>query len=242
MKPAFFTSLRQFPSLWEGGLPALTYHKVGPRPWGVRLRGLYLSPSLFRRQLEELTQIGATFLTPNDFPQGATKERGVVLTFDDGFANTLQHALPTLLVYRATAIQFLVADRLGRLNGWEMAQGEVPERLMDRSEIREWLAAGQLIGAHTRTHPHLPTLPLRHAREEVFGSKKKLEDLFGCPIDHFCYPYGEVSPAIVDLVGEAGYRTAWTTRPVANPPEAHPLLLGRYTARGRTFRLFPRRS
>ncbi|MFQ3671829.1 MAG: polysaccharide deacetylase family protein [Verrucomicrobiia bacterium] len=241
MTPPWFTSLRQFPDLWDHGLPALTYHKVGPRPWRVRLRGLYLSPNLFRRQLTELAAAGATFLTPDDLPLNPQPPRGIFLTFDDGFANTFHHALPALIQHRATAIQFLVADRLGRLNGWEIAQGETPERLMDISQVREWLAAGQRIGAHTRTHPHLPQIPLRQARDEIFGSKKKLEDLFNQPIHHFCYPYGDLSDPILDLVAEAGFRTAWTTRPAGNRPETDPLQLGRFTARGPTLRLFPRR-
>lgn len=243
MKPAWFTSLRQFPGLWNDGLPALTYHKVGPRPWHVRLRGLYLSPRLFRRQLKELSAAGASFLTPDDLSTNQPfPPRGIILTFDDGFANTLEHALPVLLHHRARAIQFLVADRIGRWNGWEIAQGEKPERLMDKSEIREWLAAGQLIGAHSRTHPRLPAIPLRQARDEIIGSKKKLEDLFGQPIHHFCYPYGEFSPAILDLVREAGYHTAWTTRSGGNQLGIDPFQLARYTARGPTFRLLSFRT
>jgi len=40
--------------LFEQGNPILTYHKVGPRPMRVRLKGLYLSAALFRQQLAEL--------------------------------------------------------------------------------------------------------------------------------------------------------------------------------------------
>jgi peptidoglycan/xylan/chitin deacetylase (PgdA/CDA1 family) len=240
--PPIFTSLKTFPDFWSNGIPAITYHKVGPRPWGARIRGLYLSPRLFRKQISELVAAQATFATPAAFLQANPSTKACVLTFDDGFANTHRHALPVLAEAKATAIQFIIADRIGRNNGWEIAQGEKPERLMDIAQIRDWLAAGLEIGAHTRTHPHLSQIHPRQAREEIFGSKRKLEDLFGRPIHHFCYPYGDYSPAIIDLVKEAGFLTAFSTRPTANPPATSRFELGRWTARHVSFRPFSRKK
>ena len=56
---------------------------------------------------------------------------------------------------------------------------------------------GHQIGAHTRTHPVLTEIPAALAREEIAGSKKGLGGpRFGFAVKHFCYPYGEVSPAV----------------------------------------------
>ncbi len=63
---------------------------------------------------------------------------------------------------------------------------------MDERQIRDWLAAGHEIGAHTLTHPALAELPPERARAEIFDSRKLLEDRFGVPVRHFCYPYGEL--------------------------------------------------
>ena len=57
---------------------------------------------------------------------------------------------------------------------------------MDAAQIRDWLAMfTQEIGSHSLTHRNLTKLKSADVREQIFGSKK-LEDLFGIPIRHFC--------------------------------------------------------
>ena len=129
---------------------------------------------------------------------------------------------------------FLVADRLGGRNDWEMAKGEASERLMHLGQIRDWLAAGQEIGSHTRTHPWLTRLSRERAWEEIHGSKKKLEDLFGRAVRHFCYPYGDYNVMVADLVAQAGYATACTTKAGLNTPATAARELFRITARYRS--------
>jgi peptidoglycan/xylan/chitin deacetylase (PgdA/CDA1 family) len=112
-----------------------------------------------------------------------------------------------------------------------MPSGEAPEPLMDAGQVREWLAAGHQIGSHTLTHPWLTRLSPAAAREEIFASKKRLEDAFGVPVGHFCYPYGDWNPAVRDLVAEAGYRAACTTEPGLNTSGTDAFALRRFTAR-----------
>jgi len=228
----YYTTLADFSAAFAEGVPLVTYHKLGPRPHGVRLKGLYVSDALFRRHLIEWSEAG--------FRAGSVGEAGmkdgnpakqVVLTFDDGFENVLRCGLEPMRSHGFTAIQFLVADLVGKTNEWEQHEGEVAERLMDPTQIREWLAAGHEIGAHTCTHPHLTQVPLVQAREEIFASRKKLEDLFGRPVRHFCYPYGDWNPAVRDLVAEAGYETAVTTEAGVDRAGADRLALRRLTAR-----------
>ena len=66
------------------------------------------------------------------------------------------------------------------------------------------------IGAHTLTHPRLPTISEGQAEEEIFGSKTVLEEITGEKVDAFCYPYGSYTKAHVQLVKNAGYRYART--------------------------------
>ena len=108
----------------------------------------------------------------------AIQARRVVFIFDDGFVNVLTHALDPLAANGFRAIQFLVADRIGQMNEWNRADGEVLAPLMDAAQIRDWLTAGHQIGSHTLTHPYLTRLSLAQAREEITASKKKLENLF----------------------------------------------------------------
>jgi peptidoglycan/xylan/chitin deacetylase (PgdA/CDA1 family) len=74
-------------------------------------------------------------------------------------------------------------------------------------------------------------VPPAKAREEISGSKKKLEDLFGHPISSFCYPYGDWDPAVRDMVMEAGYSVAYTTAAGVNTASDSPFELKRFTAR-----------
>jgi peptidoglycan/xylan/chitin deacetylase (PgdA/CDA1 family) len=210
------------------------YHKLGVPPVGTRLRGLYVSPELFRKQLSEWRAAGGEWRELDD-PVEAT---GITITFDDGFANTLQLGLEPMRQFGCRAIQFLVPGLLGKTNAWDLSEGEVQEPLMDLNRVKEWLAAGHQIGAHTMTHPHLTKIPLAKAREEITASKKVLEDLLGIPIRHFAYPYGDWNEPIRDLVSQAGFVTACTTEAGVNGPEQDQFLLKRFMARHPSRKLF----
>ena len=210
----------------------LTWHKIGPRPRGARLKGLYVSAKLFAQQLAELRADGFTSISPGELPTHAgNPDKHIILSFDDGFRNVWEHGLPVLRAQNFHAIQFLVADRLGQRNEWDVATGEVPESLMNVAQIREWLVAGNAIGSHTLTHPYLTRLAPAVAREEITASKKRLEDIFGVAVEHFCYPYGDVNESVRELVLAAEYRTACTTEPGIITPSAPRHTLPRFTAR-----------
>jgi peptidoglycan/xylan/chitin deacetylase (PgdA/CDA1 family) len=232
--PEYYTSLAPFGELFASGNPALTYHKLGPRPRGARIKGLYLSAGLFRRQLAELRAAGFTSGSLVNCA-GPRTDHHVVITFDDGYVNALRHGLEPLRETGFKAINFLVAGLLGKRSEWDIAAAAAPEPLMDAAQVREWLAAGHDIGSHSLTHPFLTRVPTDRGCEEIFASKKKLEDLFGRAVEHFCYPYGDWNEAVRDLVAEAGYRTACTTEFGVNDAGTSPFALKRITARYRSW-------
>jgi peptidoglycan/xylan/chitin deacetylase (PgdA/CDA1 family) len=228
--PAYYAGLASFQTLFEAGNPILTYHKLGPRPSHVRLKGMYLSRALFDRQLAELQAAG--FESGSlAICAGARLKKQMVITFDDGYVNVLRLGLGSLARAGFRAIQFLPANLLGKCNEWDVPLGEAPEPIMEASQVREWLSAGHDIGSHTLTHPYLTQLSQEKAREEISGSRKKLEDLFERSIRHFCYPYGDWNEAVRELVREAGYQTACTTVPGVNSSADSPFALKRFTAR-----------
>jgi peptidoglycan/xylan/chitin deacetylase (PgdA/CDA1 family) len=233
--PHYYSALPPFLEAFRTGRAILTYHSVGPRPRGTRIKGLHLSPELFARQMAELATAG--FSTPplsRCLEESRPAQAEVLLTFDDGFRNVWEHALTPLDRHRFRAIEFLVADRLGGTNAWDEPLGEVQLPLMDAAQIRDWLAAGHEIGSHTLTHPRLTRLPAPAAREEITASRKMLEDRFGVAVRHFCYPYGDWDASVRELVAEAGYATACTTETGVNTANTDPFALRRITARYRS--------
>jgi peptidoglycan/xylan/chitin deacetylase (PgdA/CDA1 family) len=226
-----YSSLAPFRRWFRHGTPVLMFHKLGPRPPGVRLKGLYVSEALFDRQLRELSEAGYTAPAYDEVVNSAPGGKRIFLTFDDGFENALKHGLSPMVNRKFRAIQFLVADRLGRENDWETSEGEAPEKLMDISQVNEWLAAGHEIGAHTLTHPRLTRVSEAQAREEIGASKRKLEDLFGRPVRHFCYPYGDHDERVEELVEKAGYSSACLSSGGLVVTGADPFRLNRIMAR-----------
>ena len=82
-------------------------------------------------------------------------------------------------------------------------------------EVRDAAQNGMEFGAHTRTHPILSMVEgERELRDEIGGSKRRIEEELGRAVNHFCYPNGSVqdfSAAAVEVVRAAGFRTATTT-------------------------------
>ena len=230
--PPYYSRLAPFREALQRGGGILTYHHIGPRPRGVRLKGLYVSPRLFARQITELREAG---FVAEAFCIGEhranTTPTTIAITFDDGFRDVFEHALPVLHAAKFAAIQFLVVDFIGKSSEWQAPSGEIPGKLMEREEIKNWLVAGNQIGSHTLRHPFLTKISLAEAKEEITASKKKLEDWFGVRIEHFCYPYGDWNAEIRNAVEAAGYLTACTTVPGVNTKETDPFALRRFTAR-----------
>jgi len=227
--PDYYTELAPFRGLFQEGHPILCYHKIAPPPKRARIRGLYLEPKLFLRQMNEITQAGLISAFPGC--SAGSKKKTITITFDDGFASNLIEAVPLMKKVGVQAINYLVADRLGQTSDWEAREGGEADPLMDEAQVRDWLAAGHQIGAHTCTHPRLSQLSEAQAKEEISASRKKLEDRFGVPIEHFAYPYGDYNQRTVELVRQVGFQTAVTMNRGVNTPGTSELELRRWTAR-----------
>ena len=171
--PTNYHTLPPFEKLFQTGTPILTYHKVGPRPGKVRLKGLYVSPERFGLQMDELAASGFSSIGPGEILTPATDWRRVVISFDDGFRNAFENTMEALTRNRFRAIQFLVANSIGKINEWDMRDGEAPEPLMDRFQVRDCIAAGNAIRSHTVSHPRLSRLNLPAAWEQIYASKSR---------------------------------------------------------------------
>lgn len=212
-------------------IPILMYHKVAPVNQRSTLKGHYVSPRLFARQMAALCARGYEVAPLSRLFAGDLSDRSVVITFDDGYENYFTHALPVLVRYGFPATVFLVANAIGRTNAWDANEGDVEERLMDLRQIREAQAAGTEFGSHTLDHVDLISATPDEAWRQISESRRVLEERLEMPVSSFCYPYGRKTEAIRDMVGRAGYRLACSTEKGANTETTDPLCLRRINVR-----------
>ena len=197
-------------------IPILTYHQIDtPPPRGTPLRGLIVSPASFARQMFVLKCLGYRGLSMRQlepYLKGEQQGRVVGITFDDGYRNNLQYALPLLKKHGFSATCYAVSGMLGASNSWDRENGVAHKPLMTIEECRDWLHAGMEIGSHTRSHADLTQLEADAARTEIADSRLELENSLGCEVRHFCYPYGRMNPQHCEMAKQAGYRSATTMR------------------------------
>ncbi len=167
---------------------------------------LAVSPTLFARQMEildiERQQVPVVAIEQAQAMLGPRfTAHGVVLTFDDAWADNHVNALEPLSRHRLPATLYTPSRLLG-------APG-----FMTRAQLLEMDAEGVAIGAHSRTHTDLRACGPAQLEHEIRGSKEDLEDLIAKPVTSFAYPAGLVDDRVVTAVSEAGFTTAVTTRP-----------------------------
>jgi peptidoglycan/xylan/chitin deacetylase (PgdA/CDA1 family) len=83
-------------------------------------------------------------------------------------------------------------------------------------DVAEMRRLGMTIGAHTLTHPNLPSAGRDLATEEIAGSKQRLEQQLGEPVTLFSYPNGGAeryyTEELQKIVADCGFRAATTSR------------------------------
>jgi peptidoglycan/xylan/chitin deacetylase (PgdA/CDA1 family) len=169
---------------------------------------LCVTPSRFAEQMTWLKRRGLRGVAIGTLVDAmrAGRARGMVgITFDDGYVNVLEAAVPELLRHGFTASMFIISGRLGGLNEWD----EGPRwPLMTASQVGEVSAAGMEIGSHSATHRRLAGVEPGQLEAEVSGSRASLAELLGAPVRGFAYPYGSMDAAARHAVRTAGYEYA----------------------------------
>lgn len=217
-------------------LAILNYHHVAVAPPGIELPQLYVSPDVFSRQLWWLRRIGFVGVS---LAEGLRRLHAgdaagcVAITFDDGYLDNVECALPLLKEYGFAASCFVVSERVGAVNDWDSAAVAGRASLMNATDIGTWLAAGFEIGSHTRTHANLTTLRRDAAMEELVRSRDVLRRLTGVAVSAFCYPYGAHNSETLWCVARAGYSVAVTVRRGRARRDDNPLALPRLAVNGK---------
>lgn len=183
-------------------IPILMYHHIRDFNDSSNKIGtnLSVSPATLSEQLDSIKQKGYTTITFNDLTSGKIPEKPIILTFDDGYLNFYQNAYPELKNRDMKAVSFIITGYIGGSD------------YMNERQIKEISDYGIEIGSHTVSHPDLSTLSEKLARQQIFDSKKTLENILSKSIVSFCYPSGKYTSQTESLVEKAGYSFATTTK------------------------------
>ena len=180
----------------------------------------------FREQMDWLAAEGFAAVDLMRACNSLLQARSVVLTFDDGFRDVAESALPALERHGFSATVFAcphVVDGRAAFR-WYRRQPAV----LGWHEIERLDREGTLrFEAHTLTHPDLRALAEDEARAEIEGSKHELAARLGRPVEVFCYPAGLFGERERRLVAEAGFRAAVSCEPGLNLGTTDPLVLHR---------------
>lgn len=196
------------------GLRILFYHRISDDR-----DELAVSPHDFRRHLDYLAFEGyrvVDVLEAADLLDGGDPPaRTIGLSFDDGYLDVAEQALP-LLAERGFRATVFVAPAV--IDGWatfDWYDRQPP--LLAWDEIVDLDREGTLrFEAHSLTHPNLLTLRDAAAQEEIAGSKVALEARLRRPVLAFSYPSGLFGLRERGLVAAAGYRVAVSCEPGTN--------------------------
>jgi peptidoglycan/xylan/chitin deacetylase (PgdA/CDA1 family) len=232
----------------ERALRVLMYHKVNDIPDNPTT----VPVGLFDEQMDHLKELGYTVVdldavlgyyahgTP--LPPGAT-----LITFDDGYRDVLENAMPVLQRHGYPAVLFVpiayMQDPMPLPHELLLVQQGIRNATVDRSELAELEAGGIRIESHGIAHKPLAEIELDEAVREITISKLRLEDWLGREVRSFAYVKGSEAhfhSVHVSLVQQAGYELAFTSVSGANGAATDPLRLRRYNVEpysDRTFEL-----
>lgn len=182
--------------------PILMYHETGVASEGA-MASWTVSPAQFGEHLNALEAAGYTGVSVARWlaaRHADQRERMAVLTFDDGLAGNIEHAVPMLQARGWTGTFFVISGRMGDA-GFGAA-----------GDWRATAEAGMDIASHTVTHPFMATLSAEAARRELADSRSMLEQAIRSEVTGFSWPNGDAHRAAAALLRETGYRWAATSR------------------------------
>jgi peptidoglycan/xylan/chitin deacetylase (PgdA/CDA1 family) len=201
------------------GIPILAYHHIGnSSEW------YYINAADFERQIALLAVSGYTPIGVKEMREELAglqprPLKPIVITFDDGYEDNWATAVPILEKYGFKATFFIVTGKVGDAG------------YMTWQEIQAMQTKGMEIGSHTVNHYPINEISLHEFTRELLLSRIMLENNLFCPVEIFAYPFGEVTPEMVEQLRQTGYKAACSSIIGGNFSDVNPYLLKRVTIR-----------
>ena len=219
------------------GLPGvLAYHKVGTAELGgtwcgagqfsshldaLQSAGYHtVGTAAFQAALAALRSTGRSTGDPpesssgwSEIPASSSKQRQVLLTFDDAFESFADRAWPALEQRSMQALLFVVTDFVGRPASWDLPLPGRRVRHLPWSALRELVDAGVEIGSHSARHLDMRRLSSLQLVQELEHSRRTLEDRLGVGIRAFSWPFGRWNHPCCEAARQSGYQLGFAMSP-----------------------------
>jgi peptidoglycan/xylan/chitin deacetylase (PgdA/CDA1 family) len=193
----------------------LCYHSIGQREFGVN----DVSPRMFRTQIELAQRAGYRFVSAEDIARTGGEPKDLAITFDDALKSVASEAAPILREYGIPWSVFVVSDWAEQREPWQK------DLVLGWPELEQLKASGAHIGSHSRSHPDFAKIGEAQAIDELFASKKILEERLQTEISTFAIPLGQSMnwpESAKELARQAGYKIIYAqaeeTRPQGTIP------------------------
>ena len=185
-------------------LTVLTYHQVKEPADDCST----VSPAAFSEQMRHLkTHYDVVSLSDGvaAVTAGGAARRLVAITFDDGYRDNATIAAPILRSLGLPACFFVSTDMIGSAVPFphDVAQRRPPQEHMSWDDVRQLAATGFEIGSHTCSHADMGTVTLAQSRDELRGSRERLEHELGRRVSLFAFPYGHRTNVRPDTLAAA---------------------------------------
>jgi peptidoglycan/xylan/chitin deacetylase (PgdA/CDA1 family) len=195
-----------------GRLPIviLFYHRVAQQqdnPWTIANHRFETHLRWLGRRYEFISLAE----TQRRLRDGCSHQPAVSITFDDGYADNCEFALPYLIKHRIPCTYFVSSHNV--LEGHPFphdVQNGLPLRTNTEDQIRALAAAGIEIGTHTKNHVDLGKVTDPAAlNSEIVSSREQLESVIQRPVRYFAAPYGfpnNISVRAIELIRASGFK------------------------------------
>jgi peptidoglycan/xylan/chitin deacetylase (PgdA/CDA1 family) len=230
----------------DATLRVLMYHKVNDVPGNP----VTVPTDLFDEQMAALRRFGYTVVSLDAVLDHFARvrplpPRAVLITFDDGYRDNLENAVPVLQRHGYPAVVFVPIGYLDTTRPLpheeHLAIRGVVNRTLFWDELRALEEAGVSVQSHGIGHRPLADLEIDEAAREITVSKLRLEEHLGRPVRAFAFVKGselDYHPVHLSLLRQAGYEVAFTSVSGSNRPTTDPLQLHRYNVEPYPLRTF----
>ncbi len=183
--------------------------------------------SQFERHLNEILKLG--HVVSADTNSLNNLKNNIAVTFDDGFQNILNNALPLMQQKKIPATIFIPTGYLGKKPGWinNPLDSNANELLMTEEQLKALPNNLIAIGSHTVSHQHLKGVKRDTLIRELIDSKSKLESLLCEQITLLSLPYGSFDKKHTELYKEVGYKRIFLNIPTFPASKTDSYVIGR---------------